>query len=157
MMLAACGGSTKTVTVTSSSRTASASTRTSTSSAPSTPTTLSTGSATPSTVVARTQSNLGVTIEVNTLKRTSANIVELDFTLVAGSNANGLGLADGGLGGRDVSGVTLVDEQAQKQYLTVQDSDGNCVCSNNLFADTPGYATNTTGHFYADITAPPPA
>jgi hypothetical protein len=107
-------------------------------------------------VLGETKSNLGATIQVNALKRTSSSIVELDFTMT-NTTSDDIGASDalGANAGRDVGGITLVDETAQKRYLTIYDTNQVCLCTNNLFDDTPGFAAHTTGHFYASFPAPP--
>jgi hypothetical protein len=152
--LSACGA-TKTVTV-GASATAANQSSTTTSSAASSASSTATAGTTSNAVLGQAQSSAGLTIQVNALKRTSSDIVELDFTVINNtSNSPDVSELFGGLAGRDVSAVTLVDEPNQKEYLTVQDSSGNCQCSGNLFDDTPGFGPHTHGSFYAEFPAPP--
>jgi hypothetical protein len=56
--------------------------------------------------------------------------------------------------GHVFDGVALIDPVGRKKYLVARDSDGNCVCSNNL-SDTfvhPGAPVT----LQATLTAPPP-
>jgi hypothetical protein len=108
-------------------------------------------------VIGTTHSSFGVTLEVNALKRTSQTIVEVDFTVIADSNPDSLDALEGletnsaQLGGA----IKLVDEQGQKEYLSVEDSNGNCLCSSNVNTGAAGFAANTRGQFYVELTAPP--
>jgi hypothetical protein len=64
-------------------------------------------------------------------------------------------LADGGSEtGHVFDGIALIDPQGRKKYLVARDSEGNCVCSNDL-SDTfvnPGAPVT----LQATLTAPPP-
>lgn len=159
--LSACGGGTRTVTVRTGSAPVSGA-KSSTSAAA----TGATGGSTPAAsgastasgaVIGSTRSSFGVTLEVNALKRTSQNVVELDFTVIADSNPDSLDALEGletssaQLGGA----IKLVDEQGQKEYLSVEDSNGDCLCSTNVNTGAAGFAANTRGQFYVDLTAPP--
>ncbi len=152
LALSSCGGGAKTVTVIQGGAGTSRSTTSTSTTSPST----STASTASNAVLGQTQSTSGLTVQVNALRRTSSDIVELDFTVI-NNTANSPDVSElfGGLAGRDVSEVTLVDEPNQKEYLTVQDSGGNCQCSGNLFDTDPGFEPHTRGRYYAQFAAPP--
>jgi hypothetical protein len=64
-------------------------------------------------------------------------------------------LDDGGSEtGHVFDGIALIDPVGRKKYLVARDSDGNCVCSNNL-SDTFVYGS-TPVTLQATLTAPPP-
>jgi hypothetical protein len=78
LALSSCGGGAKTVTVIQGSSGTSRSTTSASTTSPST----STASTTSNAVLGQTQSTSGLTVQVNALKRTSSDIVELDFTVI---------------------------------------------------------------------------
>ncbi len=92
-------------------------------------------------------------IEITSLKRDSNQLVTLRFFLVNKGTKNVTVSSRFGAGGtRDVSEVYLVDPDGLKKYLTVQDTDGGCLCSTNLFDVKPGDRLE----LFATFAAPPP-
>lgn len=165
LALAACGGGVKDSGAKSSAKTGTTGTVSASGTGSTATTTGSTSSSAPaagtssasSAVIGTTRSGDGLTFEINALKRTSQNIVELDFTAISDAHADSLSAILGmGLNNGDVGGIKLVDEQGQKEYLSVEDSKGSCLCSSGLNAGSRGFAANTRAQFYVVLTAPPP-
>jgi nucleoid-associated protein YgaU len=103
------------------------------------PQTAASGAAATTAVVATSDgSQSGTKFVVNSLTRGSDSVT-LKFTLVNGSDK----LLDGSKfngsdyrGYRSMSGIHLIDTVSKKKYFPVADTDGNCVCSNDV-ADIP--------------------
>jgi hypothetical protein len=58
-------------------------------------------------------------------------------------------------GGDVFDGIALIDPQGKKKYLVARDSQGRCVCSNDLSSAFAGPGTPV--NLQATLTAPPPA
>jgi hypothetical protein len=100
----------------------------------------------------------GTRLVLNSLARGSGDTVTLRFTVINdsaqsltmyatfhGSGYNGRGY--------DVSGVHLIDPVAKKKYFPLADTDGICVCSQ----DVDNIATKTQTTLWVKFPAPPPS
>lgn len=97
----------------------------------------------------------GTKFVVNSLVRGSDTLT-LKFTLVNNSSKV-LGTyaefyASGYNGYRTMSGIDLIDPVAKKKYFPIEDTDGNCICSQ----DVEDIAPQTRTSLWVKYPAPPP-
>lgn len=93
-----------------------------------------------------------VDINITELRR-SGHLMTLEFTLTNKGNDAYSWQPDSGRykQGEDIGGVTLIDNQAQKEYAPAIDNEGNCVCSVIYL----GLGAGETKTFHATYGAPP--
>jgi len=109
--------------------------------------------------VAATDGETGGThIDVTEFKRSSGNTVSLKFVL-SNNGSERFDMWGYKLGDREsksdykgVGGIHLVDPVNKKKYFVVRDSEGKCVCSNEVADVQPGSRVN----LWAKFPAPPP-
>lgn len=92
----------------------------------------------------------GTRIDITELKRTSGDTITLKFTLIndSGEAVNPYGLFNGS----NVAEVHLIDAAGKKKYLTIKDTNDECVCSGNL---TTNLESGKSMNLWAKFPAPP--
>ena len=102
-------------------------------------------------------------IELTELRRTSPEVVTAKFRIAVPADAGDnfqvsdrlASEEDGFENGQDrVSGATITDETGGKRYFVLTDSDGGCLCTENIAGD--GFIDEGTSvDLYAKFPAPP--
>lgn len=97
----------------------------------------------------------GIRVEVQELKRTSGNTVNLKFAMINDSDKDmGFSYEFGEGSTSDygtIAGAHLIDAEGKKKYFVVRDSEGACACSRGLKSITP----KTRANLWAKFPAPP--
>jgi hypothetical protein len=93
----------------------------------------------------------GTRLEIQSLKRAGGGTVMLTFTVINDGDGRISDRTFESSQAQSVDAVYLVDLAGKKKYLTVKDSDKNCVCSRDIKV----VEAHTKVVFWAKFAAPP--
>lgn len=96
----------------------------------------------------------GIRVEIQELKRTSGDTLNLRFAMVNDSTKDqgfGYEFTEPSKGYGDIGGVHLIDAVAKKKYFVVRDAEGACVCSSSV----PKIEPKSRSNLWAKFPAPP--
>ncbi len=99
----------------------------------------------------------GIRVEVQELKRTSGDVVNLKFAMINDSDKDlgvGYEFVDSDYSIKDhggIGGVHLIDAGGKKKYFVARDSENTCLCSRSV----PKIASKSRTNLWAKFPAPP--